>query len=365
MPNKIVALSIDIDGCLLLPDQVDTWTTLKRRVNNLITYINGVIQNKHNDTTELHLFLGSARQTAFLDHYNNNLPTPNNQNRFDKPPRCFDIMLALRKLFDEKLDKPVHLQKLLIGDVMDNKSAGWYFNYYLRRRPTKHIDSISIDYYDPSKTQLIHTQMQYLASQQSDNDEIQFFFIDDRADILEQNRAYFQSNQQLIPSNTHLGYIQFNENLNFPQSFALTNTNYDVPTIHGTNRTPNDCYQQLIKLCDKQIGRLSFNSKRETHQILIYKIKQIKQLATEFYNETPASINQDKIRQMDILVNDQSIPGQPDPLAKFFCCSQRSDLALMLQDFQRNYITRQHSTVLNKNELKQPLQDNNSSFSIN
>lgn len=354
MGNTRIAISVDMDGCLFIPNKDKTLETIKARLISLTKYVYNEILSKYNDATNVHLFLGSARQTAYLDYYNNYIHKQGRYNGF--LPTCFQVMeqfetLMKRKIEEEQAEFNVTYEHLLIGDVLDNKEVGHYLSeYHYKCKPIpSQGDRLSYEYNDKNKTQLIHTQTNYLASQYP-HDAIKFYLIDDNEYILRANHQHYRDNNQDLPKGTELTHIQFSPESPSPtspfSSFDMDQSNTpdtQDSSIHGQGDAANDSYQLLIKCCDKHEGRLTSrptsiwrDKDREFHNL----IQRIRDLAKFFYTK-PNEVSEQQRSEFNELLKCNKVPGQPSCLTHLFCCGEKTDLAGAMQTFYKDFALNQ------------------------
>lgn len=360
MPSKAfqttaVSFSIDMDGCIYIPYTEDTLTTINQRIDQLTQHLIKKISKSHQDATDIYLFLGSARQTANIDHFSN-YHHIKGRYQGDHIPSCFEVMSIIYRQLQAQLAQHncqinVHLETLLLGDIAEQHEPGYYFRQYSRPSFFESDRDIDLDdFNDSDKLNIIYFQTKHLADKLAENSHIIFYLIDDRSDILRNNHHFFYRYPQYIPGNVKLDYLQFSRRHNRPKYVPIktqlrTGYNQKLPAVLGQGfiHTP---YNKLIKLCNFYQEKINLQQPQDGMQTDLYeKLEQIKTIATRYHNNNFDIEGHDKADFEDILENDCTIPGQLNFFKRFFCCSkERTDLAGVMETFYNHYIEPLHLT---------------------
>lgn len=369
MPKKrkhlqSVAFSIDMDGCLYIPNSKDTAQTINARVKTLVSWLAKYIDDFYPSADTIHLFLGSARQTKLLDTYNN---FGSYQGRYNGAiPSCFDVMENLKEQLENALcstqdSHSVHLETLLLGDIIHKRMPGYFFNEYQRHSFESIEDTNLAEANDEYKLNIIYYQTCHLAKELSESAKINFFLIDDRRDIILKNHNHFNKKPKQLPANVRLDYLQFAEHNKHPHHLMLNDSHFNLPiiqlsVIEGEGYI-HDPYDKLTRLCQYYLKQLDIQAEDYMQFVLKNNLNTIENIANHYKNETYQLDGSDKQQFLHYLLYDTTLPGQPSYFTKFFCCytPHRKDLAGAMESFYKYYI-----------EPKPHLQeDNNYNFSCN
>lgn len=226
MTKKIVIISQDYDGCYSIMTDAGyngevngrnkkTWQWYKSNGTEAIEIINPIREKYNNylssltiDANEVHVYVGSDRQSYTLDNNNNH----NNKNG--------SVFPALEALCHARTSEkqPWQFEPLLLADPKDKEN-----NPYGRSRGTAYQQmkkpnakqyevnepSINFDYKGKkthSKKPLILNQMWDAYRQNPKDTELEFNFLDDRQDLIED---VLSLNPVLMPPNMILIVSKF------------------------------------------------------------------------------------------------------------------------------------------------------------
>lgn len=193
----IEVYSFDFDGCLanidyLSSDKKDIIKSNQRLLDFIKQTVNRLI-----------VFVGSNRQ-CFDDDYTNSFD--------DSRGSCYSAIQTITNYIGAILDK------FLLADIYNNLNSGTSFDDALT-----HLDERQKDYkadtiknnpffpnwiHDESKLTILYAQIHKIALE-NPTEPIEFNFVDDRADLLENLHTYFSKYPELIPQNVRLNLKQY------------------------------------------------------------------------------------------------------------------------------------------------------------
>lgn len=232
--------SFDFDGCLA------NLFYLSSEDKNIILANKGLLDALKSSPNPKIILVGSNRQ-GLMDDYNNALP--------DKRGSCFPaVKLITRELNTH--EAPATLDEFLLSDVYNDLADGTSFKMALRC-----IDKNKKDYipgklkkaehhpnwmHDESKLTVLYAQIHKIAKDHP-LDDLQFNFIDDREDILDNLHNYFLKYPELIPHNVTLHlkkYIGPYDKDNNPIDPIMK----DYAPLRGTRAEADADYKHTVKI---------------------------------------------------------------------------------------------------------------------
>ncbi len=100
--------------------------------------------------------------------------------------------------------------------------------------------------HDESKLTTVYAQMHELALSHSDDDAFNFYFTDDREDLLNELHIYFSQYPQMIPRNVKLCLRHYRGPIDRDDN-EITPLFHDYTPIQGTREKPDENYRQTVK----------------------------------------------------------------------------------------------------------------------
>jgi hypothetical protein len=189
MQETLDVFSFDFDGCLWGGTRTRTTPSglIKLHEPLLKTLAKKVTDDK---CSEVIVMIGTNRQSRIHDLLISN---------HNKSPSCFPAYHELNNQFAKMIDPvPCKLDPHLMTDTQHGLKSGE--SYSKAAIPNeKHPTCV----FDHTKVTLLLLQMQKIASE-NPNKKINYHFIDDRLDILNQLKNVFEHHPDLIPSNVTL-----------------------------------------------------------------------------------------------------------------------------------------------------------------
>lgn len=238
--------SFDFDGCLA---NIDYLSSDKKDIIKSNQHVLDLIKQSAN---RLIVFVGSNRQ-SFYDDYTNSYDNSRGS--------CYSAIQTISNYLGAILDK------FLLTDIYNNLASGTAFNEALA-----HLDEHLKDYksdtiannppfpnwiHDESKLTILYAQMHKVALEHSE-ELIEFNFVDDRADLLENLHTYFIKYPELIPQNVRLNLKRYNGEPNLSeQELDLFIKHYEP--VQGIGRLDFNYPNTVIQIAAVTIEQMNVN----------------------------------------------------------------------------------------------------------
>jgi hypothetical protein len=191
----IEAYSFDFDGCFANYDFLSTDEKTRCIIKSNIDLINYINKSKNPKI----VFIGSNRQSLLDDRANS---------ASDNRGSCYPALLEVSRQINAKFNS--FLMADLYNDLKDGTTLKQALKYiskktslYNEKKVSKALSRFPNWVHDESKMTLIYAQMHKLAIDHP-NDQIQFHFIDDKEELLNDLYEYFSKFPELIPKNVTL-----------------------------------------------------------------------------------------------------------------------------------------------------------------
>ncbi len=113
-------------------------------------------------------------------------------------------------------------------------------------RKNKIFNSLYNWIHDESKLTTVYAQMHELALSHSDSDAFNFYFTDDREELLNELHIYFSKYPQMIPRNVTLCFRHYRGPIDRDDN-EITPLFHDYTPIQGTREKPDENYRQTVK----------------------------------------------------------------------------------------------------------------------
>lgn len=229
----IRVLSLDFDGCLFHTAYV---CSKNQHTSDRVIQCNKAFLDKlrleGDQYAKTITFIGSNRQSKQIDDFNHWSPSRNYKGS------CFPAIKTITAYLNKgKAD--VRFDSFLLADIYGELEVGTSYKYATNK---KYHGNHAAWRFDETKLSILYAQMQKIASEHKD-EEIQFDFYDDRRDILETLKTYFEKNPKSIPQNITL-------NLDY---YAGSTESLQL-SIKGTGEI--DChYKETIKSLGLKVSR--------------------------------------------------------------------------------------------------------------
>ncbi|QRN04177.1 hypothetical protein GH742_09995 [Legionella sp. MW5194] len=240
----IRAISLDFDGAIFNGEfhrHKDVIRANKALLDRIATNAEG-----YDSTT---LYAGTNRQSVSDDRanaYKNDTGS------------AFPHLMQLAGYLKDKLRK-VKLDKFLLTDLYHQRKAGESFNEALTLldKDSLHYDQEKMKngpfkdwLHDQSKLTLLYAQIHRFAKKHP-KDTMDFYFYDDREDILEKLHAYFQQNPNRLPSNLCLRI----------KRYCGEGSLKDYPPIQGTGKIDKKYKATVKRLAADTLESVRFQQK--------------------------------------------------------------------------------------------------------
>lgn len=304
-PSKILAISIDMDGCIFNESYFLT-QSVKKSNQNILNYIKSRIDDVKPD--KVLLLVGSARQDYRLDLLNSNY-----NNTHSAIDAIREIAISLRSMLPKNEVKMVQINGLLLADLYSGESEGYSFkliktsleksDYDYSTHPSINgYDKTSeINNFDDYKYNILYAQIHSLSSR-FEGSKIYFDFVDDRSDIHAVLYAMFNSFSKYLPINVQLRLnsysgckvLNFSEKYYKGQAFLPGYGDYDPYYAENIKFLPN-----VSQIVGKQI----FSMKVNLPQICEYVFHKVKGHIDDFEMQKKASLQ--KLLEVHTLSDDE------------------------------------------------------------
>ncbi|MDX1837079.1 hypothetical protein DIZ81_07515 [Legionella taurinensis] len=240
----IRAISLDFDGAIFNDDFHRHKEVI--RANKALLDLIATNAEGYDSTT---LYAGTNRQSVSDDRanaYKNDTGS------------AFPHLMQLAAYLKDKLRK-VKLDKFLLTDLYHQRKAGESFNEALSLldKDNLHYDQEKMKngpfkdwLHDQSKLTLLYAQIHRFAKQHP-KDALDFYFYDDREDILEKLHAYFQQNPNRLPSNLCLRI----------KRYCGEGSLKDYPSIQGTGKLDKKYKATVKRLAADTLESVRFQQK--------------------------------------------------------------------------------------------------------
>ncbi|KTD48933.1 Dot/Icm T4SS effector [Legionella rubrilucens] len=224
----IRAISLDFDGAIFNGDFHRHKDVI--RANKALL---DLIANNAEGYESTTLYAGTNRQSISDDAAN-----AHRNDTGSAFPHLMQLTAYLNKFLKVKLDK------FLLTDLYHQRKAGESFNEALTllEKDSPHYDREKIKHgpfkdwlHDQSKLTLLYAQIHRFAKQHP-KDTLDFYFYDDRDDILDKLHAYFQQNPHRLPRNLCLRIKQY----------CGEGSLKDYPPVQGTGKIDKK-YKATVK----------------------------------------------------------------------------------------------------------------------
>lgn len=233
----IEAYSFDFDGCFANYDFLSTDEKTRSIIKSNIDLINYINKSKNPKI----VFIGSNRQSLLDDRANSTA---------DNRGSCYPAITEVSRQINAKFNS--FLMADLYNNLKDGTTLKQALKYiskktslYNEKKVSKDLSKFPNWVHDESKMTLIYAQMHKLAIDHP-NDQIQFHFIDDKEELLNDLYEYFSKFPELIPKNVTLNlkaYTGPTDRNGKPvaQLFKAYNP------IQGTRELPDHDFRNTVK----------------------------------------------------------------------------------------------------------------------
>lgn len=263
--HNCLILSVDFDGCS------DNAHGRHKIIEDARCFV-----NQHPTIDEIVVIIGSLRQSLFLDKYN-----AIDYANYHHASLVSCKLLGESFVFELKQALPphlnIHFDPILTSDIYNQLQAGTTFqamqNYFasdmspshivtnqngqlidLLLYPSKHQEEVGIrgtrELIDFSKISIMYMQMQHVANRMP-NASIAFRFYDDRMDIHQKLKNFFQDHPYSIPEN-----MFWNSVLNKSQETELSPQQILTMPLQGTGPIEHrytEILNQVLETCPFQM----------------------------------------------------------------------------------------------------------------
>lgn len=229
----IEVYSLDFDGCLA------NYLYLSEKNKDILAANQFLLKVMASSSNKKIVFVGSNRQ-GLSDDYVNSFA--------DERGSCYPAIQLISEVIGASLDY------LLLADIFNDLPSGSSFLQALEyialnnRDYTERVKEKELPnwIHDESKLSLIYAQMHKTALE-NPKEQIQFNFIDDREDLLNDLHAYFTKYPESIPKNVTLNLKRYVGPID-KSGVAVTQEIIDYTPIQGKGTKPDSDYRHTVKM---------------------------------------------------------------------------------------------------------------------